>query len=81
MPKYLTKKQKVKADKIIKLLKELSDDNVSFYLNSMPHLQIGFLKNAEDVDGYDNFFDFLNSEKGDMYYSPHIRLKLESYGA
>lgn len=48
----------------------------------MPDLEIGFLRNAESVMGYDAFFNFLNySEDCDFYYSPTERLKLDSYGA
>lgn len=82
MPKYLTKKQKLKADKITKLIKELSDENITFFMNSMPDLQIGFLRDSHDVDGYEAFFDFVNHNKDRyMYYSPNVRLKLDSYGA
>lgn len=83
MPKYLTKTQQKKADKVIELLLKLSEEGVTFYMNSMPSLEIGFMRNGEDVSEYDEFFDFINfSDDSDMYYSPAAQgLKLESYGA
>lgn len=82
MPKHLTKKQKNKADKITKLIKELADENITFYMNSMPDLQIGFLRDADSIDGFDDFFNFLNKSKdSNMYYSPRVRLKLDGYAA
>ena len=80
MPKYLTKKQKQKADKIISLLKELSDENITFYMNSVPDLRIGFLRDAQTVGDYDSFVNFVNYDKNrDMYYAPNARLLLGSY--
>jgi len=80
MPKYLTKKQKQKADRIIRLLKELSDENITFYMNSTPDLRIGFLRDAQTVDDYDRFLKFVNYDKNRyMYYSPNMRLLLGSY--
>ncbi len=78
-----TSNQKSKAnhnDRIIRLLKELSDENITFYMNAAPDLKIGFLRDTQTVDDYDSFLNFVNYDKNrDMYYSPNTRLRLGSY--
>ena len=81
--KNLTKKQKAKADRIIKLIGDLNAEGVVFYMNSMPDNQIGFLRGGANLDSYEEFFDFLNHEDLGEYYSPSSvgNLFLEGYGA
>ncbi len=62
------------------MLKELSDENITFYMNAAPDLKIGFLRDTQTVDDYDSFLNFVNYDKNrDMYYSPNTRLRLGSY--
>lgn len=76
--KHLTKKQKAKSDKVIKLLEELSKEGITFYMNSTPQLQIGFCRTTDNID-FDVWSDFTQSEDYDKFYSPLNNIRLESY--
>lgn len=82
--KKLTASQKKKADKIFKLLAELGDENVTFFMNSTPHLQLSFLRNHDtemDMYEYQDLYNWNN--EGDIY-EPKVedssKFKLECYG-
>jgi len=80
MFKKLTYSQKKKADRVIKMLEDLSSQGITFYMNSTPNLQIGFLNNAHVNMDYDEWMAFINTKDGEKYYSPSNNIVKESYG-
>lgn len=78
--KKLTKKQISKADKVIKILEQLSSEGITFYMISTPFLKIGFARTTDNID-MEDFQDFQNTNKNDgVLYFPYNNVRLESYG-
>lgn len=79
--KKLTAKQKERCDKIINLLKELKNENITMVIEASPNLEIGFIRDLKNME-LEEYLDFINSNANTKYQPEmaHNNFKLEMYG-
>lgn len=79
MTQELTKVQKKKADKIIKLMRDLYTEGISPVVVAAPNCSLRFMPKPKGDVSWQEFSNLLNSENNPVYEPEQYGLPIETY--